>query len=243
MNNKRVAIVTGASGGIGRAIAIQLAKDGFDVVITYNKSVEGAQATCSLLKEYDSNVTAICCDISKVSDIENMISAVIKTYGRIDVLVNNASISNTLAIEDIDEEEWDKMIDTNLKGTFFCSKYAYHYMKKSGYGRIISITSIAGERGGHFSGVHYSASKGGVATMMKCFALNGAKYGITANSVSPGVVETEMSKREGITIENIPMGRMAKPEEVAAAVSFLASESAGYITGATIDINGGQLMR
>jgi 3-oxoacyl-[acyl-carrier protein] reductase len=135
------------------------------------------------------------------------------------------------------------MMDTNLKGTFFCSKYAFLHMQKVGYGRIVSITSIAGERGGFFSGIHYSTSKGGVAAMMKCFALNGAKYNITANSVSPGVVETEMSKREGIPVENIPLGRMAQPKEIAAAVCFLASENAGYITGATLDVNGGQLMR
>jgi len=243
MDTRRVAIVTGGSRGIGRAIAIQLARDGFDVVITYNKSYEGAVETVTSVKKYGVDAIVVQCEISRVSDIERLFGHVLDRFRRVDVLINNASLSNTLSIEEIDESEWDKMIDTNLKGTFFCSKQAFMHMKKRGYGRIVSITSIAGERGGQFSGVHYSASKGGVSTMMKCFALKGAPYHITANSVSPGVVETDMSKSEGISIEGIPVGRMASPEEIASAVSFLASENSGYITGITLDVNGGQLMR
>ena len=146
-------------------------------------------------------------------------------------------------MDQIDEAEWDLMLDTNLKGVFFCSKLAFQMMKQAGYGRLISITSIAGQRGGFFSGIHYSTSKGGVATMMKCFALEGAQHQITANCVSPGMVETEMAKAEGLRPDGIPLGRMALPEEIAAVVSFLASTRASYITGTTIDVNGGQLMR
>lgn len=243
MHQNQVAIVTGASGGIGRAIAVSLAEAGYDVVITYRRSPDGARETVRLIEKQGRQALAVSCDLARVIEIEALFRQVRDTYGRIDVLVNNASISNTLPVEAIDEAEWDNMLDINLKGTFFCSKLAFQVMKEAGKGRIISITSIAGQRGGYYSGIHYSTSKGGVETMMKCFALLGAPCQVTANCVSPGVVATEMARSEGLSPEGIPLGRMAAPEEIAAAVTFLASGQAGYITGATIDVNGGQLMR
>lgn len=243
MEQKRIALVTGGSRGIGRAIAIRLAMDGFDVLITYRSARQEAEQTCEAIRSFGSSAACFACDLAKVPDIEQLFDQIQDRYGRIDVLVNNASISNTLPLDAIDQQEWDLMLDTNLRGAFFCSKLAFQMMKPVQSGRLISIASIAGQRGGFFSGFHYSASKGGLMTLMKCFALEGAPYRITANCVSPGLVETDMAKAEGLKPEGIPLGRMAAPEEIAAVVSFLASSQADYITGATIDVNGGQLMR
>ena len=164
-------------------------------------------------------------------------------FGRIDILVNNAGISNTKKLEEIDEAEWDHMMDTNLKGTFFLTQAVFQEMKRNGYGRIVSIASVAGEQGGLYSGMHYSISKGGILTMSRCFAREGAPYGITSNVVSPGVVNTPMGREEGLPVDGIPLGRMAEPKEVAQAVAFLSSEEASYITGVTLDVNGGQMIR
>lgn len=239
---QKVAVVTGGSSGIGRAITCALAQAGYLVLFTY-RSFGGAERTFKEVKEDCGNSRAVYCDIADIQNSRQVIDAIVHEFGHIDVLVNNAGVSDTLPIEEIDEAAWDRMLDVNLKGTFFISKYVYEAMKKNGGGRIISITSIAGQRGGRFSGAHYSASKGGVEAMMKCFARQGAVCGITANSVSPGVAETPMTIAEGVKADDVPLGRMARLEEIAAAVCFLASENAAYITGATIDVNGGQLMR
>jgi 3-oxoacyl-[acyl-carrier protein] reductase len=241
--NKRIALVTGGSRGIGRAIALQLAADGFDIVLTYRQFPEGARQTCEAIEATGREATAIRCDLAALADIEQLFAQLKDLYGRLDVLVNNASVSNTKSLDAIDEAEWDQMLDTNLKGAFFCSKLAFQMMRSAGVGRLISLTSIAGQRGGHFSGIHYSASKGGVIAMMKSFALEGAPFQITANCVSPGMVATDMSREEGLAPVGIPLERMATPEEVAYAVSFLASDKASYLTGTTIDVNGGLLMR
>ncbi|MBQ9015495.1 MAG: SDR family oxidoreductase [Firmicutes bacterium] len=147
----------------------------------------------------------------------------------------------TKTIEEIDEDEWDRMMNVNLRAAFFLTKAVYRKMKEQRSGRIIALTSIAGQRGGFFSGAHYCASKGGLESMMKCFALNGAPYGILCNCISPGVVETPMTKEEGVTADGIPLGRAAQPEELAEVIAFLVHNT--YINGATIDVNGGQLMR
>ena len=237
----RVALVTGGSSGIGRAVVIQLALMGCKVLFTY-RSKAGAQQTEQLVQDFGGVCEAIQCDIADIHVSAAMVKDIVDRYGKLDVLVNCAGISNTKTIEEIDEAEWDRMMRVNLKGTFFLTKNVFEQMKRFG-GRIISLTSIAGQRGGRFSGIHYCVSKGGVETMMKCFALQGAPYGITANSVSPGVVETPMTKAEGVRADDVPLGRMAQPKEVAAVVGFLASEQAAYLTGTTIDVNGGQLMR
>ncbi len=244
MNRKgRTALVTGGGRGIGRAIAIQLAKDGYDVIVTYNTSVQKTQMFTKSYAEQGYSLLAEHCDISQTYAIEKLFSTIQFKHPPLAVLVNNAAISNTLSIDEIDEYEWDKMLDTNLKSVFFCSKKAFQLMRNENYGRIISLSSIAGQRGGHYSAAHYTAAKGGVMSMMKSFALSGAPFNITANCVSPGVVKTEMSEQEGIGISGIPLNRMAYPEEIAHAVSFLAAEESAYITGVTLDVNGGQLMR
>lgn len=238
----RIALVTGGSSGIGRAIVKTLAERGDRVVFTY-RSQRGADETAALIRQIGGQAAAERCDLAQPAAVQALAKRIAEQYGGIDILVNCAGLSNTKPIGDIDEDEWDRMLDTNLKGPFFLTKAVFEQMQRAKYGRIVWITSIAGDRGGLYSGVHYSASKGGLAAMAKCFARLGAQYGITSNAVSPGVVETPMSREEGVPADDVPLGRAAQPEEVAAAVRFLSSEEAGYITGATIDVNGGQLMR
>ena len=172
-----------------------------------------------------------------------LIRRLIDDHGHIDRFVNCAAISNTKKLSEIDEEEWDRMMNINLRGAFFLTKEVYMQMQERKRGSIVLVTSIAGQRGGKFSGVHYSVSKGGVETMMKCFALLGAERGVRVNAVSPGVADTPMSREEGIGTADIPMGRAAEPEEVADAICYLLSDQASYITGTTLDVNGGQMMR
>lgn len=239
---KRIAVVTGAGGGIGRAIAMELARRGDHVIIVCRSKVGAEETLCSIAEKGGSG-EYIRCDLARINEIDALVEQIVQTHGRLDVLINNAGISNTLPVEDIDEAEWDQMMATNLKGPFFLCRHAFRIMKEQNYGRIVNLSSIAGERGAIYSGVHYAASKGGLLAMSKSFALRGAAHGITVNAVSPGTVDTPMSRAEGIPFDDIPVGRPADPQDVANAVCFLASDEAGYITGETLDVNGGQLMR
>lgn len=238
MNKQRVVLVTGGSSGIGWATVKRFAQAGDRVILACRRQAR-AQQLCQTLEHA---VDIVRCDVGKVADIRQMMDTIAQRYGKLDVLVNNAGISNTLSIEQIDEAEWDRMLDINLKGAFFCAQAAFAMMKRQGSGRMVHLASIAGERGGMYSGIHYSVSKGGILTMSKCLALSGAPYGITSNVVSPGVVETAMSREEGIPVDGIPLGRAAQPEEVAQLIEFLASDRAAYLTGVTLDANGGQYM-
>jgi len=239
---KRTALVTGGSSGIGQATVIALAKQNHEVIFTY-RSKAGAEKTLLQADALGLKVSSVFCDLSDTEASRKLVNNIYKRYGHLDILVNCAGISNTKTIEEIDENEWDRMLNINLRATFFISQAAYIKMKHQKYGCIITLTSIAGQRGGFFSGVHYSASKGGLEAMMKSFALRGAEYNITSNAVSPGVVKTPMSEAEGIPADGIPLGRAAEPEELANTIVFLASDKARYITGLTMDVNGGQLMR
>lgn len=238
----KVAIVTGAGKGIGKSIALALAEEGANIAAV-DINLQDVETVSNEIIQSGFVSTAISCDISRVQDIENMISTVVDRFGKIDILVNNAGIAKNMPIEDISEDEWDRVIDVNLKGTFFCSKLAFIEMKKTGGGRIINMASISGERGGRFAGVNYSASKAGVIVMTKCFALRGGEVNINVNAVAPGVVDTEMTRQLGTVVTDVPLGRPAKPEEIADAVVFLASDKSSYITGSVLDVNGGQLMR
>lgn len=240
--DKRIALVTGAGSGIGRAIAAELVQKG-DHVIIVCRSQAAAEETLRLTGASGGTGEYICCDLAKQAEIDAMMEHIAEKYGRLDVLVNNAGISNTHTMDEIDGEEWDQVMDTNLKGPFLLCRHAFHLMKIRGYGRIINLSSIAGQRGALFSGMHYASSKGGLLALTKSLALRGARYGITVNAVSPGVVDTPMSRSEGIPVDNIPLGRAAEPEEVAHAVGFLADDKTSYLTGVTLDVNGGQLMR
>jgi len=242
MNKSKIAIITGASSGIGSAIAKAFAKEGINIVIAdINES--GAKKVIREIENYDIKYLFVTCDVGDVKSIENMFETVKKQFGAIDILVNNAGVSRNVPIEEMDEEEWDSMLRVNLKGAFFCSKMAYMEMKKRKAGAIINMASIAGERGGLYAGVNYSASKGGVLALTKAFALQLAKYNITVNAIAPGTVDTEITRRLGHTTSDIPLGRKATTDDIANAALFLVSDMASYITGMTLDINGGQLMR
>lgn len=242
MKNTKVVLVTGGSSGIGEAVVKETVAGNYIVIFTY-RNEQRAEKVLKAAADAGGQVYKYRCELSNPEQLRHMVKEVKSKFGRIDALINCAGISNTKSWEEIDEAEWDRMLDVNLKAPFFLMKEVFAVMKEQGYGRIVNFTSIAGQRGGMFSGPHYCASKGGLESLMKCFALYGAEYGITSNAVSPGVAATPMSAAEGITTDGIPMGRAAAPEEVAKAAVFLVSDDASYITGATIDVNGGQLMR
>lgn len=243
----KVALITGGSGGIGRECVIALAQRGYNVAFTYLNNEKNAIKTRNEAIKLGVDAFFISVDISDKTQIEKMINEVLDKFGHIDVLVNNAGISELKKIEDIDEANWNKIIDTNLKGTFFCAQLVLTHMRKRKKGKIINMASQAGTTGGIFIGAHYSISKAGIICLTKTLAKIGAPFGILVNSVSPGLIETDMIKSYPDNLKNdliktIPLGRTGTPKEVAGVVAFLASDEANYITGANIPVNGGMLM-
>lgn len=249
MNFKdRVAMVTGAASGIGRATAIQLAENNANVIIA-DLDLKGVKELKKFLDiNYNVQIQAKRLDVSKKDQVNRIVLEVIEEFKKIDILVNCAGID--YFGEDflnLKEENWDHVINVNLKGTFLIGQRVMREMKKKQYGRIINIGSIAGEIGGVLSGADYAASKGGVFALTKTMAKYGAKYNITANCISPGQIDTKMvsvwnDKERKMFIDKIPLGRFGKPEEVASAILYLASNDAAFITGAVLDVNGGILM-
>jgi len=249
MNFKdRVAMVTGAGGGIGRATAIQLAENNANVIIA-DLDLKGVKELKKFLDiNYNGQIQAKRLDVSKKDQVNRIVLEVIEEFKKIDILVNCAGID--YFGEDflnLKEENWDHVINVNLKGTFLIGQRVMREMKKKQYGRIINVGSIAGEIGGVLSGADYAASKGGVFALTKTMAKYGAKYNITANCISPGQIDTKMvsvwnDKERKMFIDKIPLGRFGKPEEVASAILYLASDDAAFITGAVLDVNGGILM-
>ncbi len=238
----KVALVTGSSRGIGKATALALAELGADVIINYVKNKKKAEETVKEIKSKGMNAIAVEADVSKTKDCKLMFKKIMEVFGRIDILVNNAGIlPKHYKITEINEEEWDEIINVNLKGVFNCAKEAEKYMIKQGGGKIINVSSIAGKNGGTV-GVAYAASKAGVIGLTMALARELAPYNITVNAVAPGPVDTEMiSKEMKEKLEKLcPLGRIAKPEEVAETIIFLLSND--YITGETININGGRYM-
>ena len=242
----RVAIVTGAARGIGKAIAWTFVREGAKVALV---DVEKASLE-TLQKEIrrdGGQAVAVSCDVSKSSEVKQMVDYVQRAFGRIDILVNNAGIIRSGTIETVTEEDWDRVIEVNLKGPFNCSKAVVEIMKRQGYGKIVNISSIAGKMGDITSAPGYGPSKAGMDALTKSLARQLAAYGIHVNGVAPHAIETEMSaewapeKRKAI-VDAIPLKRLGKPEDVAEAVLFLASDTAAFITGEIIDVNGGFLM-
>lgn len=242
----RVAIITGGARGIGKAIALALVRQGAKVaIVDFDK--EGARALKDRIEKEQGQAIAIPCDVSKSSEVKAMVDQVKKAFGRIDILVNNAGIIRRGTIETVTEEDWDRVIEVNLKGTFNCSKAVFETMKQQRYGKIINVSSIAGKMGDITSAPGYGPSKAGIDALTKTLARQLAPYGINVNAVAPHAIETEMSaqwseERRKEIIASIPLGRLGKPEDVAEAVLFLASESASFITGEILDVNGGALM-
>ena len=238
-----IAVVTGASGGIGAEIAKRLAQDGFSVALIYNRNAEKAQKTADEITLSGGSAKTYKCDVRDSSEITSAIEAIERDFGEISVLVNNAGISEQKLLTDITDLDWENMISTNLSGAFyfFFAVLPYFIHRKSG--RIINISSMWGETGGSCE-VHYSAAKAGLIGLTKALAKEVAPSGITVNAVSPGVINTEMVTKLGkdtvdMLREEIPVMRLGTPEDVANAVSFLADDRASYITGQVLSVNGG----
>lgn len=242
MKNNKTVLVTGGAKGIGAAICRALAENGFNIAINYNTSQDEAQK----LKEELAGLT--CAEVFKadVSDsvsVKNMFSEIEKLFGGVDVLVNNAGVAEQALFTDITDEMWQRMIGVNLTGAFNCCRSALPYMINQKKGKIINITSMWGETGASME-VHYSASKAGLIGLTKALAKEVGLSGITVNAVSPGVVLTDMmssfsDEDKNILMDETPLNRLGTPEDVAGAVSFLASDKADFITGQIISVNGG----
>ena len=241
----KVAIVTGAGQGIGQGIARALAQEKCQVVVS-DIDQAGGEKVAAELKRLGVKAIAVQCDVSKKSEVEALFQQTFKEFGRLDILVNNAGIFPFVPFAKMQEADWDKVIDVNLKSVFLCSQAALKIMSEGG--RIINVSSIAAFVG--FAGlVHYCASKGGINGLIRALALEVAPKKITVNAVAPGVIDTpgasQVSSAESIkqTIAMIPLARMGRPEDIAEAVVFLASAKAGYITGQTIIVDGGWTLR
>jgi 3-oxoacyl-[acyl-carrier protein] reductase len=242
----KVALVTGAARGIGEAIALTLAREGADVIVT-DVDLEGAQRVAQEIEGLGRKAKAIQADISQREAVQRMVSEAISLFGQIDILVNNAGIIRRGTFLDHDPQDWEKVLSVNLGGTFNCAKEVVPLMIKQGEGKIINISSVVGKMGDIASAPSYGTSKGAINTFTKSLARELAPYGINVNAVAPHAIETDMSrewseeKRRQI-VEAIPLKRLGKPEEVAEVVAFLASDGAGFITGQILDVNGGYLM-
>lgn len=242
----KVALVTGAGRGIGKAIAIALAREGAKVIVN-DVDIQIAETVVGEIKSLGRESLAIQADVSDSKEVNQMIDLTIKKFGRFDILINNAAIIKRGSIEELKEDDWDRVIDVNLKGTFNCMKAVVGIMKKQKYGKIVNISSIAGKIGDLASALCYGASKAGMICLAKSLARELAPYNINVNVVAPHAIKTDMSKewseekRKNI-IANIPLGRMGEPEDIAEAVVFLVSDKAKFITGEVLDVNGGCLM-
>lgn len=242
----RIAIVTGGSRGIGRAIALELGQRGATVIVNYNRSAEAAEAVVNDIASAGGSGAVFQANVAMADDAEALVKFAKDTYGKIDILVNNAGTTRDNLIARMKVDDFDTVITTNLRSAWITSKAASRLMMRARYGRIINITSVSGIAG-QAGQTNYSASKAGMIGLTKSLAKEVASRGVTVNAVAPGFIETDMTKDlpEDLTAQldaAIPLGRWGKPEDVAHAVAFLASEPAGYITGAVLSVDGGLVM-
>ena len=242
----KVALVTGGARGIGRATAIRLGCAGAGVAVV-DVNGEGAEETAILLvSERGAKALPFACDISSSAQVGTTVSEVESMLGPVNVLVNAAGIFEFGRILDIDEQRWDRMLAVNLKGAFLMTRAVLPGMIRSGYGRIVNVSSMAGKVGGVFAGVHYAASKGGMMALTKAVARDVARHGITANCVCPYLTDTDMAAQFSVEqrrdmAERNPMGRLATPEDVADAIAFLASDEARFVSAEMMDVDGGYM--
>jgi 3-oxoacyl-[acyl-carrier protein] reductase len=239
----KVAVVTGSSRGIGRAIALRLAKGGAKVVINYRGNESAANKVIDQIKAKGGQAMAIQADVSQPAEAQTLMDAAKKEYGRIDILVNNAGTTRDTLIMRMSEEDWDVVIDTNLKGTFNCVKAVSRQMIRQRYGRIVNITSVAGIAG-NAGQVNYASAKAGLIGLTKTVAKELGGRGITCNAIAPGLVPTDLTASlpqdlVQTAVERTPLGRIGTPEDMAEAVAFLASDKASFITGQILAVDGG----
>jgi 3-oxoacyl-[acyl-carrier protein] reductase len=244
--SNRVALVTGASRGIGRAIALELAASGARVIVNYRGQQQAADQVVAAIEAAGGSATAVQADVAQQADLERLIKTTQDTYGGLDILINNAGITRDNLLLRMKDDEWDAVLSTNLRSVFQLTKAALRPMMKARWGRIITITSVVGLTG-NAGQANYAAAKAGLIGFTKSVAREMASRGITANAVAPGYIETDITKDlsdeiKATALANIPLSRMGQPDEIARAVVFLASDAAGYITGQTLAVDGGMTM-
>ena len=242
----KVALVTGGSRGIGRAIALKLAENGADVAINYAGNTAAAEAVKAAIEQMGRKALLIQCSVADTDGVQAMVNQVVKELGRLDILVNNAGITRDGLLMRMKEADWDDVMNTNLKGVYNCSKAVMRTMMKQKSGRIVNMASVVGEMG-NAGQANYAAAKAGVIGFTKSLAKEVASRGITVNAIAPGFIATDMTRvlsddQKAEMARTIPLGRAGQPEDVANAVLFLASEGAAYITGQVLNVDGGMVM-
>ncbi len=242
----KVALVTGGSRGIGRAIATTLAEAGAAVVVNYKSNQDAADEVVRAIEAREGQALAVQADVSQSAEVERLFKTVLERFGKIDILVNNAGITRDNLLLRMREEDFDAVLNTNLRGVYLCTKAALRPMTRARAGRIINITSVVGLMG-NAGQANYAAAKAGIVGFTKSTAREIASRGITVNAIAPGYVDTELTgvlseQIRAAILESIPLGRLGTPQDVASAVCFLASDAAAYITGQTLTVDGGMVM-
>ncbi len=242
----RVALVTGASRGIGRAVALEVSRQGATVVVNYAGNAAAAEETAAAIRETGAEAMVFQADVSSQEQVDAMVKTVLQKYQRLDILVNNAGITRDNLLPRIREEDWDAVLNVNLKGAYNCARAVMRPMLKARWGRIINISSVVGLTG-NAGQANYAAAKAGLLGFTKSLARELGSRNITVNAVAPGYIDTDMTaglseENKSSLLERVALGRLGKPEEIASVVAFLASEGAGYITGQVIVVDGGMVM-
>ena len=241
----KIALVTGSSRGVGRAVALGLAKQGANVVVNYTSNENAADEVVEIIQSMRGKAIAVKADVAQKAEVENLVNSAIDTFGRLDILVNNAGFTRPAMMIKMTEDQWDQVVDIHLKGAFLCSQAAGLHMKEQKSGKIINVTSVAGIVG-TVGQINYSAAKGGIISMTKSIARELARYNVCANVISLGIVATDMTEKirsdeklKEIYMNRILLKRFAEADDIAPAFAFLASDESNYITGQLLCVDGG----